>query len=158
MIRQLQSNTALSAVVSSFRPFDLAQQQLIDRNNDSSRQELYPRVSSHGAKYTLVLSHSSLISRVLISAPRPSAAVPNDNATLAVYTLTKYSFDSHSQSKEIRILDLATGQSSLFSNDIKDKEPTWLGDGNLLGWLKDVDGACTQLWIGDAINPEQEYA
>lgn len=88
--------------------------------------------------------------RAFISTPRRSPAVPNDNGTLGLYTLSTYSLESHSEGKEIRILDLVTGKSALFSDDAKNKEITWLQDEQVL-WLREREGGVTEMWCGIAV-------
>ncbi|KAL8823485.1 MAG: hypothetical protein Q9191_005809 [Dirinaria sp. TL-2023a] len=73
---------------------------------------------------------------VLLSAPRRSAAVPNAKGTLALYTVTTYSFESHRKTSEIRAINIFNGQSTLITNDEHAGDPHWLGDGNELIWLK----------------------
>ncbi|KAL9624011.1 MAG: hypothetical protein Q9160_001764 [Pyrenula sp. 1 TL-2023] len=93
---------------------------------------------------------------LLISAPRPSSAVPNDDGSLALFTTSSYSTDADTESNETKILDLKTGHTSLFSNDSAVKEPQWLV-GNSLLWLKPVSGGKTQIWIGTVGLEKNEY-
>ena len=88
--------------------------------------------------------------RILLSAPRRSAAVPNADGTLALYTVATYSFESHKKTNEIRVLNLATGQSTLITNEEKTSEPNWLGDKTELFWLKEAEKGHTKLIAGDA--------
>lgn len=91
---------------------------------------------------------------MLLSAPRQSVAVPNHDATSALYTVTQYSFESHSETKEIRILNLDTGASTLFTNDSNAHDAVWLGDGtNAIMWLQSGAKSITSLMIGDADEP-----
>ena len=96
--------------------------------------------------------HISLIfPRLLIEAPRRSAATPNAAGTHAVFTVSTYSLDSHSESKEIRILNISDGSSVLFSNDAADKEPQWLGDEDLILWQREGEDGETEVWVSNAI-------
>ncbi len=88
--------------------------------------------------------------RNFISAPRRSAAVPNKNGTQALYTLSTYNLESHSEGKEIRILDLGTGASSLFSDDARNREVVWLGTEKVL-WLREGERGRTEVWCGSAV-------
>ncbi|KJF60055.1 prolyl oligopeptidase [Coccidioides immitis RS] len=92
---------------------------------------------------------------VLLSAPRRSAAIPNASGTLVAYTQTKYSFDSHSSSSELRVLDVASRVSALITDDFKG-EPQWLGDGDQLVWLRGRENGNTSIVIGSARN-EKPY-
>lgn len=94
---------------------------------------------------------------VLLSAPRRSAATPNASGSLAVYTVSTYSFQSHSKSSEIRVLDIKTGQSKVLSNDVNASEPTWLLEKNLILWLKGGEKGTTDLILADAENLEHKY-
>lgn len=87
---------------------------------------------------------------VMLSAPRRSSAVPNSDGTLALFTVTTYSFDSHSKSSEIRVLDLGSGQSKVLTDDLAANEPVWLGELNLVLWLKGGEKGTTKLILGDA--------
>lgn len=76
--------------------------------------------------------------------------MPNDNGTLALYTVSSYSFEAHSQTNEIKILDIKTQQSILFSDDPKIQQVVWLHGIQLL-WLRNVDGGKTEFWTGFAV-------
>jgi hypothetical protein len=89
---------------------------------------------------------------VLLSAPRRSAAIPNAAGTLALFTVSTYSFQSHSKTSEIRVLDIKTGQTTLLTSDVSASEPTWLGEKNLVLWLKGGEKGTTSLVMADAEN------
>ncbi|RDW64006.1 dipeptidyl-peptidase-like protein V [Coleophoma crateriformis] len=93
---------------------------------------------------------------VLLSAPRRSAASPNSTGTLALYTESVYSFQSHSKTSEICVLDTSNGQSTCLSSDLNASEPTWLGDKDLVLWLKSGDKGITNLILGDASSPHSK--
>lgn len=103
------------------------------------------------------MSRSDGIPRVLLSAPRRTAAVPNHDGTLALYGVTTYSFESHSKTSEIRVLDVENGQSRLVSNEEKTSSPNWIGTGNEILWLKPGKESITEVKIGDATNAGQSY-
>ena len=71
--------------------------------------------------------------------------MPNLDGTLALFTVSTYSFDSHKKTVEIKVLDIKTGQSNLITNDEKASEPNWLGDGNELIWLREGDKGSTEI-------------
>ncbi|KAF6222463.1 hypothetical protein HO133_001549 [Letharia lupina] len=91
-----------------------------------------------------------------ISAPRRSSAVPNENGRLALYTLSIYSLDSHSEGKEIRVLDLENGTTALFSDDSKVKDIQWLGNDCVL-WLREAEGGTTEVWSGVVVGEKNAY-
>ncbi|PMD51991.1 dipeptidyl-peptidase-like protein V precursor [Hyaloscypha bicolor E] len=95
---------------------------------------------------------------VLLSAPRRSSAIPNQKGTLALFTVSTYSFNSHSKSSEIRVLDIKTGQTNLVSSDAQASEPTWLGKKNLILWLKGGEKGTTSLMLTDGDNLELKPA
>ena len=88
--------------------------------------------------------------RVLLSAPRRSAALPNSNGSLALYTVSTYSFELHKKTSAIKLLDIEKSQSRLLTNDEKASEPNWLGEGNELVWLKEAGKGVTQIIHADA--------
>lgn len=89
---------------------------------------------------------------VLISAPRRSAATPNSDGTRALFTVQSWSFQSHSKSADLRVLDIKTGQTKVLVDDKKCSEPTWLGEKNLVLWLKAGEKGTTSLVLADAEN------
>jgi Tol biopolymer transport system component len=91
---------------------------------------------------------------VLLSAPRRSSAIPNHEGTRALFTVSTYSFNSHSKSSEIRLLDIKTGQTKLVTSDAQASEPTWLGDKNLILYLKGGEKGTTSLLLTDGDNLE----
>ncbi|KAI2640543.1 dipeptidyl peptidase [Hypomontagnella submonticulosa] len=88
---------------------------------------------------------------VLLSAPRRSAAVPNSIGTLALFTVTQYSFESHSKTYAIKVLDLKTRQSTQLYDDSAFTEPTWVSDSKFV-FLKNEDPTTT-LMVADATKP-----
>ncbi|KAJ9629262.1 hypothetical protein H2204_008902 [Knufia peltigerae] len=94
---------------------------------------------------------------VLLSAPRRSAAVPSPDGKLALYTQSTYSFESHSRTNEICVLDLTTAQSVCISKDPKASEPRWTGTGHEVVWLKECDNGNTCFVITDATLPGKCY-
>lgn len=94
---------------------------------------------------------------VLLSAPRRSSAVPDPSGKYAVYTVSTYSFDSHDKTLEIRVIDLASGQSTLVTNDRSASEPNWLGDATGLLWLKEGEKGATELVIGSIDKIGESY-
>ena len=88
------------------------------------------------------------LGRVMLGAPRRSSAVPNSEGTLAVYTVSTYSFEAHKKTKEIRMLDLKSKQSTLITNDEKAAEPHWLEEN--LFWLREGEKGATDLIVANA--------
>lgn len=94
---------------------------------------------------------------ILLSAPRRSSASPNSAGTLAVYTVSTYSFESHKKTSEIKVLDISSGIQSLVTNAEGTSEPSWLGSGNELLWLKAEEKGHTQLIVGSADEVGKSY-
>ncbi|MCJ1474015.1 hypothetical protein MMC13_002673 [Lambiella insularis] len=81
----------------------------------------------------------------LITAPRRSSATPSPDGKYALYTANKYALESHSETIEVQILDLDTERSTLFSDNQRNKAPSWLGNSQIL-WSKDTDDGSTEIW------------
>jgi hypothetical protein len=107
--------------------------------------------------FTMTVRAKKFTPEVLLSAPRRSPATPNPAGTLALFTVSTYSFQFHSKTSEIRVLDIKTGQSKLLSSDGAASEPTWLLENDLVLWLKSGDKGKTNLVIADAGNFENTY-
>ncbi|KAI9845842.1 MAG: hypothetical protein M1837_004523 [Sclerophora amabilis] len=95
---------------------------------------------------------------VLLSAPRRSSAAPDHAGKLALYTLSTYSFEAHSKRSEIRVIELKSGQSTLYTDDANATEPNWIGTGTEFMFLRSNGDGTTSVVIGDAGNLTQEYA
>lgn len=78
--------------------------------------------------------------KVLLSAPRRSAGVPNPSGTHVLYTLSTYSFDTHSKFNELRVLIVDSGESHELAagDDISDLN--WLDDDNFTCLQAEEDG------------------
>jgi dipeptidyl aminopeptidase/acylaminoacyl peptidase len=95
--------------------------------------------------------------RILLGAPRRSSATPSADGKYALYSQSSYSFESHSKTSEIRVLDIASGQSALLSNDFRASEPKWLGDGHEVVWLKEGENGNTSFVVSDALENGWTY-
>ncbi|KAH8586327.1 dipeptidyl-peptidase-like protein V precursor [Bisporella sp. PMI_857] len=87
---------------------------------------------------------------VLLSAPRRSAAVPSPDGKLALYTVSTYSFESHSKTSEIRVIDIRTGQSKPLVSDVNASDPIWLTENNSVLWFQGGERGQTHLVLADA--------
>ncbi|KAL8761988.1 MAG: hypothetical protein Q9184_001935 [Pyrenodesmia sp. 2 TL-2023] len=94
---------------------------------------------------------------VLLSAPRRSSAISDPSGKYAVYTVSTYSFESHDKTSEIRVIDLASGQSTLVTNDRSASEPNWLGNATGLLWLKKGEKGATDLVFGSLDKIDESY-
>ena len=72
-----------------------------------------------------------------------------------MYTVSTYSFVSHSGTTEIRVLDIATGQSRLITNEEGTSSPNWLVGRDIL-WLR-TDKNSTKLVVGNADDVGNSY-
>jgi pre-mRNA-splicing helicase BRR2 len=95
--------------------------------------------------------------RILISAPRRSSAIPSADGKYALYSQSSYSFESHSKTSEIRVLDIASGQSTLLNNESKASEARWLGDGHEVVWLKEGENGNTSFVVSDVLDNGWTY-
>lgn len=104
----------------------------------------------------MTICANKFVPEVLLQAPRRSAGVPNSKGTLALYTTSTYSFDTHSKTAEIRVLDIKTGQSSLVTKDLNASEPAWIGEKSLI-WLQGGEKGVTNLLFADIDVPKKAY-
>lgn len=86
---------------------------------------------------------------VLLSAPRRSEGIPNSDASKVLYSVSTYNFADHAKKSEIRILDVASQETSLVTDDKSASEPTWLDDETVL-LLKSGDEGLTEVVLGKA--------
>lgn len=84
--------------------------------------------------------------QVLLSAPRRSAGVPNPAGTRVLYTLSTYSFEKHSKSTELRVLDVATGDSHRLAQDDEISDVNWLDDDEIVYLYGEKDGTTSVYW------------
>ncbi|KAK9421088.1 putative Dipeptidyl-peptidase V [Seiridium unicorne] len=104
----------------------------------------------------MVIMATKFTPEVLLSAPRRSSAVPNESGTLALYSVSTYSFESHSRSAAINVLDIKTGNSTALYTDQAYSEPTWVSDSEFL-LLKSGEKGNSHLLVADATKPGSEW-
>ena len=109
-----------------------------------------------GVKSDMIMAEK-FTPEVLLSAPRRSSASPNSAGTLAVFTVSTYSFESHQKTSEIKVLDISSGTQSLITNAEGTSEPNWLGGNNELLWLKSGGKGHTQFVVGRADEVGKSY-
>ncbi|POR31333.1 Dipeptidyl-peptidase 5 [Tolypocladium paradoxum] len=90
---------------------------------------------------------------VLLSAPRRSAGAPNSTGELVLYTVSSYSFETHSKSSTIRVLNIKERTSHLISEDPGASDPIWIGEKEVL-YLKPGENGCTMIMSQDVDNSE----
>lgn len=89
--------------------------------------------------------------KVLLSAPRRTPGVPNADGTSVLYTTSTYSFDTHSKTSELRVLDIKSKESKLLTDAAGISEPVWLAEEtSLFACLKGGDKGSTHVLIGEA--------
>ena len=93
---------------------------------------------------------------MLLSAPRRSPAIPNPSGTKALYTCSTYSFDSHSSSSELCVLDIKTGSSKQITTDDL-SNPNWLSSDGEIVWLSQTESGNTKVVVGSVDEPEKTY-
>ncbi|KAI1469941.1 dipeptidyl peptidase [Daldinia caldariorum] len=91
---------------------------------------------------------------VLLSAPRRSPAVPNSTGTLALFTVSQYSFESHSKDYAIKVLDIRSRQSTQLFDNPDYTEPTWISETEFI--LLRNQNSKTSLLVADATKPGSE--
>lgn len=106
--------------------------------------------------YTYAANTTRFTPEEMLSAPRRGTALPNSDGTLALYTLSTHSFETHSNSHGLYVMDLSNGSSWLFSNSSAIGEATWLGSGTTILWTVSEDDGSMSLLVGDATTPSAE--
>ena len=92
---------------------------------------------------------------VLLSAPRRSAGVPNDQGDKILYTVSTYSFSEHKRTAEVRLLSAKSGESILVTDKSGASEPTWIDNKNVLLLIPGKDDGTTDVVIGDPADFEK---
>ncbi|KAK8254882.1 dipeptidyl-peptidase-like protein V precursor [Phyllosticta capitalensis] len=82
--------------------------------------------------FTMTIKAQKFTPEVLLSAPRRGDGVPNSDGSKVLYSVSTYSFEEHSQSSEIRVLDVASKKSTLVTDNADASDPTWLDNGDIL--------------------------
>lgn len=85
---------------------------------------------------------------VLLEAPRRSEGLPNSNATRILHSVSTYSFSDHKKTSEIRVLDTATQQTTLITDDTSASDPAWLDDETIV-FLRTKEDGTTEVVVGD---------
>ncbi|AEO53215.1 hypothetical protein MYCTH_2294250 [Thermothelomyces thermophilus ATCC 42464] len=80
----------------------------------------------------MTLTATKFTPEVMLSAPRRSPGVPNPSGTLALYTVSTYSFKDHEKTTNIRVLDINTGTATTPVDEAGASNPVWLNDDEIL--------------------------
>ncbi|KAI0856177.1 prolyl oligopeptidase [Xylaria cubensis] len=91
---------------------------------------------------------------VLLSAPRRSPAVPNPTGNLALYTVSQYSFETHSKKTAFKLLEISSGHSTELFDNPAYSEPTWISEHEFIFVNNSDDqNAVSRLMLADASDP-----
>lgn len=91
----------------------------------------------------------------MLGAPRRSPAVPNQDGTLALYTLSTYNFDDTKERKELKTMELASGRSEVLSTNNDVFDALWVpGTDSEVAYLQKLNKGLTQLVVLDAKSPD----
>lgn len=85
---------------------------------------------------------------VLLSAARRSYGVPNAKGTLVLFTLSSYSFTDHKHTKEVRVVNFLSNESTLVSAAEGAGQPNWL-DGDEVLLLIPGEKGVTNVVVGE---------
>ncbi|KAH7163300.1 Alpha/Beta hydrolase protein [Dactylonectria estremocensis] len=96
----------------------------------------------------MTIQASRFTPEVLLSAPRRSTGVPNSTGELALYTVSSYSFETHSKTSQIRALNIKDGSSHLVSEDSAASEPIWISETEVI-FIKSGDNGSSMLLSQD---------
>jgi len=86
--------------------------------------------------------------KVLISAPRRNAGIPNLAGTYVLYSVSTYSFDDHESKSEMRLLDVKSNESIVIDKSGKCSEPVWL-EGDTIAVLRSTESGATEVVVGN---------
>lgn len=88
---------------------------------------------------------------VLLSAPRRTIGVPNPSGTRVLYGISAYSFETHSKTGELRVLDVETSESYTLNKAEGNKDCNWLDDDTFACLQPEKDGS-TSLFVASVNN------
>ncbi|KAK4251209.1 Alpha/Beta hydrolase protein [Corynascus novoguineensis] len=94
----------------------------------------------------MTLTATKFTPEVMLSAPRRSPGVPNPSGTLALYTVSTYSFHDHEKTTNIRVLDIKSGDSYTPVDEAGASNAVWLNDDEIL-YLRSGDKGSTTLVV-----------
>ncbi|KJZ70380.1 hypothetical protein HIM_10224 [Hirsutella minnesotensis 3608] len=99
-----------------------------------------------------------LTAEALIAAPRRSAAIPNRDGTLALYTVSTHCFEEHKTRKELRVMNLVSGQSEQLSDDQDVYDGVWIPgtDADVL-YLKSTSEGLTEVYVASGADTAIEH-
>jgi hypothetical protein len=86
---------------------------------------------------------------VMLSAPRRSPAVPNYDGTLALYTVSTYSFADNKAKNEARVMSIESGSSNLLTGEEKIHDINWVPGTNDVIYFKSGEKGLTSIMILD---------
>lgn len=69
--------------------------------------------------------------------------------------MSTYSFEEHKKTSQIRVLDVASGQSTLLFEDGSYSDPAWVGETEFV-FVRSSDKGGSSLMVADAAKPGSE--
>ncbi|KAG8675206.1 hypothetical protein FPOAC2_01255 [Fusarium poae] len=87
---------------------------------------------------------------VLLSAPRRSTGVPNSTGELVLYTISSYSFEKHSGSSQIRVLNIKDDSSHVITESAHDSSPFWIGEEEV-AFIRTNDNGISSLYYAHVL-------
>jgi len=103
----------------------------------------------------MTIQASQFTPEVLLEAPRRSAGIPNPAGTLALFSVSTYSFAKHERTSEIRVLDFSKNECKLVTDAKGAGNQNWLC-GDLVLLTAPLEGA-TEVYVGDVNDFEKTY-
>lgn len=82
---------------------------------------------------------------VLLSAPRRSEGNPNSDGSKALYGISTYSFEEHSKTSELHVLDWTSGETRIITDEEGASEPQWLDDETVLLLSEGSEGTTVKI-------------
>jgi hypothetical protein len=101
----------------------------------------------------MVLKHA-LTPETFISLPRRSVIAPNSNGTLGLYSVSTHELGKGT-TKEWRLMDLATGNSTQYTDEEKFHDVNWLpGSDNTIIALRSGEKGFTEILISSEVDAQ----
>ncbi|KAL2060306.1 hypothetical protein VTL71DRAFT_9701 [Oculimacula yallundae] len=89
----------------------------------------------------------------MLSVSRRGTALPNVAGTLALYTTSQYSFETHKNSHGLWVMNLTSGEKWLYTNSSAVSDQNWL-NGNQFVWFVSEEDGSTSVKVGDTTTPD----
>lgn len=97
----------------------------------------------------MTLKATRFTPKILLGSPRRGNAVPNSDASIILYSSSRYDFTRHEEISWIEALDVKSGTTKVVDSNKQSKHPVWIDD-QAVAVVRSTEGGETDVVISES--------